>query len=519
MRDLSQWTVLFLFLNLLVAKPADAKPPFTDVTKASGIHIADNTGVGGTNAHAVAIEDFNGDGRPDVIIPTFRAPFIRYFRNEGNLRFKDVTKGSGLEKFAGAGTGTAVADFDHDGNLDVYITSLRQGACRLYKGRGDGTFVDVSQAAGVLLKTPARCCAWSDVDHDGWVDLYVTCPNGPNLLFRNSGKGTFTNIAKAAGVELADRRSLGCAFGDVDGDGRDDLFVTSYQSQVSALFKNLGGGKFRDITAQAGLTRKASTVGGVFADVYNRGRLDLYVTTDSWLAGENATESQLLAKGHTVEPNLLYVNNGKGRFTPAPEATLKHKTLSHDAVLQDLDHDGWSEIYVAVDAIPSGNRFATNKGGNPLWTRGKGKGWRAVAKDWGVKHEGNCVCVPAVDFDGDGDLDLLLINFYSNVFLYRNNTDDKQWLRVKAIGNKSNPDGIGAKISVFDKSKTARRLVGFRHVQSGVGYCRSSPLEAHFGLGKPLAGEYEVEVTFPGAAKSIVVTKVKPGQRIIVKQP
>lgn len=513
------WQMLAFLMTLLAATSSPAKAPFTDVTKASGIHIADNTGVGGTNAHAVAIEDFNADGRADVIIPTFGAPFVRYFRNEGELRFKDVTKNSGLETFQGAGTGTAVADYDRDGKLDVYITSLRKGACRLYKGRGDGTFADVSRAAGVLLETPARSCAWSDVDQDGWVDLYVTCPSGPNSLFRNSGQGTFTNIAKAAGVELADRHSLGCAFGDIDGDGRCDLFVSSYQSQVSALLKNLGDGKFREVTSESGLDRQASTVGVVFGDVFNRGRLDLYVTTDSWLSGANYTESQLIERGHTVEPNLLYINNGRGRFTPAAHATLKHKTLSHDAVLQDLNHDGWIDIYVGVDAIPSGNRFATHKGGNPLWTRPGGKEWQEVARAWQVKHEGNCVGVPAADFDNDGDLDLMLINFYGNVVLYRNNTDDDHWLRVKAMGKASNPDGIGAKIAVYEHRDDGRRLVGFRQIQSGAGYCRSSPLEAHFGLGKSPAGDYEVEVVFPGTTKRVFVDSVQPGRRITVKQP
>src|SRR6185295_19550020 len=108
--------------------------------------------------------------------------------------------------------------------------------------------------------------------------------------------------------------------------------VTAYHSQVSTLFKNLGGSKFRDITVEAGLGRKASAVGAVLADVFHRGRLDLYVTTDSWLSGANYTEPQLREQGHTVEPNLLYINQGNGRFTADTTAALAHKSLSHDAV-------------------------------------------------------------------------------------------------------------------------------------------------------------------------------------------
>jgi hypothetical protein len=508
---------LFRVFVIDVFAEEPAKPRFTDVSKDSGLKVAANTGVGGTNPHAVAVEDFDGDGLADVIILTFGKPHVYYFRNQGKLRFKDVTKDSGLETFEGEGTGAAEADFDGDGVLDVYLTSLRKGASRLYKGKGDGTFTDVSARAGVLVKGAARSCAWCDVDGDGRPDLYVTCPDGPNLLFHNNGDGTFTNIAKEAGVELADRHSLGCAFGDFDGDGRDDLFVTSYDSQVSALFHNLGGGKFKDVTEAAGLGRKASSVGCAFADVFNTGRLDLFVTTDSWLSGANYTEEQLLKMKHTVEPNLLYTNDGKGKFSPVAEPVLALKTLAHDVIVEDLDHDGLPEIYVAVDA-ESGNQWATSKGGNPLWTRPDGKTWREAGKEWGVRHEANCVCCPAADFDNDGDLDLLLINFYSQPVLLRNETNDKNWLRVRAAGTKSSRDGIGAKVSVFAEGGGSKKLVGFRQIHSGSGYCRCSPLEAHFGLGRSPAASYRVEVTFPVTKKVVVREGVKPGQRLVVKE-
>jgi hypothetical protein len=508
---------LLIGAGTLAAAGGPDMPRFTDVSKDAGLRIAANTGVGGTNPHAVAVEDFDGDGLADVIVLTFGKPHGYYFRNLGNLRFRDVTRDSGLETFAGEGSGAAVADFDGDGVLDVYLTSLREGASRLYRGKGDGGFTDVSERAGVLVRGAARSCAWCDVDGDGYADLHVTCPDGPNLLFRNNRDGTFTNIAREAGVELADRESLGCAFGDVDGDGRDDLFVTSYHSQVSALFKNLGGGKFQEVTAAAGLGRKASSVGCAFADLFRRGRLDLYVTTDSWLSGANYTEEELRKMKHTVEPNALYVNDGRGTFTAAADPVLAHKTLGHDVILEDLDHDGWPEVYVAVDA-ESGNRWATSKGGNPLWTRPDGKAWREAGKAWGVAHEANCVCCPAADLDNDGDLDLLLVNFYSQPVLLRNETNDRSWLRVRAVGTRSSRDGIGAKVLVFAEGEGPRRLTGFRQIHSGSGYCRCSPLEAHFGLGKTPAASYRVEVVFPATKKVVVREGVKPGQRILVKE-
>lgn len=511
-------TVLCLapaFASFTLNPAIAAEPRFTDVTAASGLKAGDNTAVGGTNPHAVAVEDFDGDGLYDIVIATFGAPHVRYFRNRGELKFTDVTAGCGLESFSGEGTGAAVADFDRDGKLDLYLSSLRNGASRLYRGRGDGRFDDVTERAGMLVQAASRSCAWSDVDGDGYVDLYVTCPKGPNRLYRNRRDGTFEEIAEKAGVALADRHSLGCAFGDVDGDGRDDLFVANYESQQSAMFRSLGGGRFVEITAEAGLARKASAVGCAFADVFNRGRLDLYVTTDSWLSGANSTEPQLLQQGHTVEPNVLYRAGMNAHFAVEPGPPSQHKTLSHDVTIEDLDHDGRCEIYLGVDAIPTGNIYATSKGGNPLWTRTADGSWCEVGREWGVAFEGNCVCVPVADFDNDGDLDLLLVNFYENLVLYRNNTNDRRWLRVRTVGAKSNVDGIGSLLSLFALENGKRRLLASRQISSGTGYCRCSPLEAHFGLGSE-AGPFEVEVRFPSGRRQVFAAAA--GQRMLLHE-
>lgn len=491
-------------------------PRFKDVTGHSGIELVPKVGYEGCKPHAVGVEDFNHDGLPDVVVGTFDAPHVQYYRNLGKLRFQNVTKGSGLETFMGQSSGIAMGDFNRDGELDLFIGSLRPGESRLYQGTTGGSFVDVTQKSGALVKSAARSCAWSDIDGDGWLDLYVTSPNGTNCLFHNNGRGAFTDVATLAGVALEGKTSLGCAFGDVDGDALDDLMVTNYQSQVSALLKNLGKGRFRDVTAESRLSRKASSVGCVFADLFNQGRMDLYVTTDSWLSGANSTEGQLRRQGHTVEPNMLYANDGQGKFTPVTEPTFDYRSLSHDAILEDLDHDGLLDVYVGVDA-ESGNEWATSKGGNPLWTRTEGK-WHEASHAWGIDHQANCVCIPVADFDNDGDLDLLLVNFYSNVVLYRNDTNDKHWLRVKAIGATSNPDGIGAQVSLFAGSGNQQRLIGFRHVQSGAGYARCSPLEVHFGLGSTPADSYRVEVFFPATKRRIVKENVKPAQRLVVHE-
>src|SRR5438552_17147 len=125
---------LILFVSL-----APVQVRFTDVTAPSGLKIVKDS-----RPHAVAVEDFDGDGRLDILLVTFDAPHVQLWKNQGKLRFKDVTRGSGLESFKGTGSGVAVADFDRDGKLDVYITSVRGAESRLFRGKGDGTFEDVS---------------------------------------------------------------------------------------------------------------------------------------------------------------------------------------------------------------------------------------------------------------------------------------------------------------------------------------------------------------------------------------
>ena len=479
---------------------AAADTRFTDVTAGCGI-------VAMREAHGVAVEDFDGDGDFDIVIVGFQAPHVQLWRNDGGLKFADATAGSGLEVATGAGTGAAVGDIDNDGDLDLYLSMLRAGGCRLFRNEGKLKFIDVTAASGTAHDA-GRSCAMSDVDRDGRLDLYVCCPDGPNRLFRNNGDGTFTDVAPKAGVALPDRHSLGCAFADVDGDGRDDLYVTNYESQPDALFLNKGDGTFGDAAQAAGLTLKSSSVACTFADPDNDGDPDLLVTTDSWLSGANYTEPQLKEQGHTVEPNQLYRNDGGGKFVRIDADALDHRSLGHDATFSDFDHDGDADLYVGVDA-DSANQWATSKGGNPMW-RNDGPGrWTRVEREWGVGHEANTVCVPAADFDGDGDLDLLLVNFYSNVVLLRNNTDDTNWLRVRAAG----PGGVGAKVAVT--AGDAR--VGVAAIRSGHGYATCPPLEAHFGLGAMPQAAYRVTVTFP-SGKVVVRDGVKPGSRIDVKE-
>jgi len=377
-------------------------------------------------------------------------------------------------------------------------------------------FEDASERTGTLSEA-SRSCAFADIENDGNLDLFVCAHKGPNRLFRQCDDGTFSDIAVKAGAEQAEKSSLGVAFGDINGDGRTDLYVANYVSQADNLFLNTGGGGFRDVSGRNGIDLKASSLGAAFGDVDDDGDLDLFVTISSWLHGVKRGKGQLKAMGHAVEPNQLYINRGKGRFARRSTPPLDFEGLAHDICLDDLDQDGDQDLYVAVDGREK--QMATSRGGNPCYrNEGNGKNWREVSEAWGLHHVGNCVCAGAADFDNDGDLDILLVNFDSDPVVLRNNTDNGDYLKVKVAGTGSNRSGIGARVRVRQTARTrgAPDAVRMREIQSSWGYCKSGPLSVHFGVDRSVT--YDIEVTFPATGAKVIRRNVRPPQALLIRE-
>lgn len=265
--------------------------------------------------------------------------------------------------------------------------------------------------------------AAADVDGDGLVDLYFVTQLGSNELWKNLGNGKFTNITATAGVDLTDQISVGASFADVDNDGKPDLFVTTVR-HGNHLFKNLGGGKFQDITAQAGVGYSGHSSGAVFFDYDNDGLLDLFVANVGvYTSNDKAPDGHYTGladafHGHThperAEASILYHNLGGGKFENVTQKTrLVDLSWSGDAVVLDVNHDGFPDLYV-LDM----------QGQNHLWLNEGGKTFRDATTDYFPKTPWGAMGAKVFDFDGDGALDLYLTDMHSDMF---NNLPPGSW--------------------------------------------------------------------------------------------
>jgi hypothetical protein len=365
-----------------------------------------------------ASADFDNDGDLDILLTrggrdgSFRLSLLR---NSGNGHFDDTTANSGLGEPI-AGGSAAWGDYDNDGWIDVFVCGLdrtssdllkdsstsSRSCCRLYRNRGDGTFTDVADKAGVSNRRLAMGAAWGDYDGDGWLDLFVSNFDAPCRLFHNERDGTFRDDATRAGVVgPVHHRSTVCWFWDFDNDGRLDLFVNDAHASLADvvasylgqnvddaghphLYRNIGPQGFRDVSREAGLDRPLPALAANFGDIDNDGYLDIYFAL-GWPSMTSAV------------PNVLLQNVEGKRFE---DVTLSSRT--------------------------------------------------------GYIHKSQCVSF--ADWDSDGDLDLFVNaggavpGDRSNALLLDNSGQRRHWLKIKLVGTRTNRAAVGAEVRVAARS-------------------------------------------------------------------
>lgn len=483
------------------------------------------------------------------------------------------------------GGGAAFLDYDQDGYIDLYICSgtylkgfnhadkqsLSSGN-RLYRNKRDGTFEDVTKTAGVDGEGAySMGITIGDYNNDGYPDIYV-CNYGPNVLYKNNGNGTFTNVSKTAGME-GNECSVGAVWLDYDNDGLLDLYVgnylfydpeykypegsdgfpapDAYDSQQDMLYHNEGNDVFKDVTDEMGIVDKDGRAMGVGAvDYDDDGFVDIYVTNDHTLnylfhneagkgfvnmgtpsgtAFSKAGEATISMSVDFADYNgdglmdifksddsycSLYENQGKGIFTD--------KANSAGISMAAAQFVGWSSSFVDYDNDGDEDIFKTNGALKHLYGHqdqlfeniGGGK-FQDVSLKRGeyFKQEfvGRGACLG--DYDNDGDFDIYIVNLNNEgKFLRNNKGNENNWLQLKLSGQTSNRDGIGARVRV-----TAGGKVQTSQKRSTTGYLSQNDPRMHFGLGKNEIAE-KIEIKWP-SGKSQVLEHINSGQVLIIKEP
>jgi hypothetical protein len=329
--------------------------------------------------------DYDNDGDLDALALRggWETPYrLSLLRNRGDGTFDDATLAAGLGEPI-ASQSAAWGDYDNDGRLDVYVAGEHHdrnatdlNLSRLYRNRGDGTFENVARKAGVLNEAWAKGVAWGDYDDDGDLDLYVSNMNGPNRLYRNRGDGTFVDVATELGL-TEPYSSFSCWFWDYDNDGRLDLFVAGFNASLQdivadqlgqpakgerpRLYRNLGPAGFKDVTAEAGLDRVTLPMGSNFGDIDNDGYLDVFLATG------RPPYSLLI-------PDLMFQNVDGHRFEDVTIATgTGHLQKGHGVSFADYDDDGDLDLFVEVGGQTPGdkahNLLFQNPGNDHHWIK------------------------------------------------------------------------------------------------------------------------------------------------------
>ncbi len=459
-------------------------PAFPNVARALGLDTFSLSG-------SVVADDFDGDGLSDLLVSTWDTHGqLRLHRNVGDGTFEDVTEAAGLAGLFG-GLNMVQADYDNDGDIDVLVL---RGAWIMERGRhpnsllqnqGDGTFVDVTFDAGLGDDhRPTQTADWADYDLDGDLDLYIGNEGSSrqafaNQLFRNEGDGTFRNVAAAAGV--ADEGfTKAVAFGDYDDDGYPDLYVSNF-GERNRLYHNEGDGTFVDIAPLLGVTEPIQSFPTWWWDFDNDGDLDLYVA--NYHSGISHVAGHHLGHERDFDLARLYRNDGAEGFTDVAEAMgLTCPQMPMGSNYGDVDNDGWLDF-----CLGTGSPGYDSLMPNALYVR-RGDRFVDVALQAGYAHLQKGHGIALVDLDRDGDLDIfqqLGGAFRGDGFrdaLFENPGFGNRWIAVELVGTRSNRSAIGARIRVDVREGGDVRSI-FRQVTSG-GSFGASPLLQTIGLGR-----------------------------------
>jgi hypothetical protein len=488
--------------------------PFTDVAANVGLNYKCIAG-------GCIIDDFNNDNYPDIVLSSWSlSEPMRYYRNNGNGTFTDISDSSGLGYLTG-GLHIEQTDYNNDGLKDIFV--LRGGwkgkfgknPNSLLRNNGDGTFTDVTKQSGLLSFHPSQTATWADFNNDGWLDVFIgneTSPGEeahPCQLFINNKNGTFTDIASKAGCAIT-QFVKGVTSGDYNNDGLTDIFISTMNGN-KILLKNEsvkdGDIKFEDVSKQAGLSNNLTrSFPTWFWDYDNDGWLDIlvcgYEFTQS-LSYYAAAEATQLPVGNAGKV-FLFRNKHDGTFEDvSAKVGLNKVAFAMGSNFGDIDNDGYLDFYLGT-----GNPQLKSAVPNKLFKNINGTGFMDVTTTARVGNLQKGHAVSFADLNNDGNEDIYVkmggaytADAYENSLYLNPGQNKNHWVNLSLEGTVSNKVAIGAKIKVTFKENNKERSV-YREVNAG-GSFGSNPLEQHIGIGQATAIE-KIEITWPVTGKTQV---------------
>lgn len=428
----------------------------------------------------VSFFDYNNDGLDDITIPASNSRNFTFLKNMGGT-FQEENLGIDSNGFQSRQA--MWVDFDNDGDNDFFATS-DQDWSRLYQNNGDGTFTDITLAAGlptVIYDTYGA--AWGDFNNDRHLDVFFSIRDEnqiiPNILYQNNGDGTFTNVTIAAGLETTGYLSFCASFFDMDKDGDQDLYVANdkYDSP-NLMYRNNGDGTFTNVSASSGTGIEIDAMSTTIGDYNNDGWLDIYVTN---------TEFTPPPPG--VNGNVMFRNNADGTFTNVAASTgTIFNSVGWGAVFLDGDNEGFTDLYVSgefeVDPVYLPSAYYENQGDH-TFVIPTGIGFENDTR----QSYGNAIG----DIDNDGYPDIVVMNNNDqNIFLWKNTSiQNHNWLKVKLEGTQGNRMGIGSFIEVGTTHGTQLQFT-----VCGEGYLGQNSAYEFFGLNDATNVDF-VRVTWP----------------------
>ncbi len=473
---------------------AGTQTPFTEEAVSRGIDYPVETGQIQFGM-GLGFFDIDGDGDVDALTLGAADGRVGLYENDGTGHFTDRTYDNGTPRFElhTDYAGISAADFDGDGDLDIYLGRAAPlfggpGNNLFYRNDGNWNFTEIAAAAGVDDDGYAFSTCWGDYNGDGWLDLYLcnrTNTNGnmaENRLFENQGDGTFVDVAAAVGAQRPGDPTLVATFVDYDMDGDADLYLGTDKGSgpdyTNHLLQN-NGGVFTDVTASTHTEANVDCMGIAVGDVTRDGWFDLYVT-------------------NTPPGNVLLVSQGDGTFADMTAAAgMEVFQVGWGTFCIDYDNDTWEDMYVCC--MTSNNVLFHNTGTFPMTD---------VAAQMGVDTPSVTYCAVMADIDNDGDTDIMTTEQGAAVRLYINHEgSNNNWAKFNVVGQGANTFGIGTQIRVRTPGVESQ----IREVRAGHHYKSQDPTTIHFGLGDA-ASMTKVYVDWPNTGAQRVLRNYPANQ-------